>query len=164
MAHRWAIDAVDRMLQDIRENTSPFGGATIVFCGDMQQLLPVHRFAKDPAAYCVKTCTWFSASVPLMLSHNIRAHTDPEWAAFVAGVGQGSSVIFPRQCVVQDVDALILAVWPNGNFRVGDNRSILTMTREDAHRINQRIIQQFQGVADVSLSLDSALVRAAAYT
>jgi hypothetical protein len=164
MAHRWAIDAVDRMLQDIRENTTPFGGATMVFCGDMQQLLPVHRFAKDPAAYCVKTCTWFTSSVPLKLSDNIRAQTDPEWAAFVAGVGQGLPVIFPSHCVVPDVDALISAVWPNGDFCVGDSRSILTMTREDAHRINQRIINQFPGVADVSLSLDAALVRATAYT
>jgi hypothetical protein len=38
----------------------------------MQQLLPVHRFARDPAAYCIKTCAWFSSTVPLQLTVNVR--------------------------------------------------------------------------------------------
>ena len=42
------------------------------FTGDMQQLLPVHRFARDPAAYCIKTCAWFSSTVPLQLTVNVR--------------------------------------------------------------------------------------------
>ena len=54
MAHKWAIDAVDRLLRDIHGCHLPFGGRTVLFAGDMQQLLPVHRFAKDPAAYCFK--------------------------------------------------------------------------------------------------------------
>jgi hypothetical protein len=56
----------------------PFGGATTVFCGDMQQLLPVHRFAKDPAAYCIKMCPWWHQTVTLPLSQNVRAISDPE--------------------------------------------------------------------------------------
>jgi hypothetical protein len=35
-------------------------------------LLPVHRFARDPAAYCIKTCAWFSSTVPLQLTVNVR--------------------------------------------------------------------------------------------
>ncbi len=42
------------------------------FAGDMQQLLPVHRFARDPAAYCLKTCAWYGCTVPLQLILNIR--------------------------------------------------------------------------------------------
>jgi hypothetical protein len=38
----------------------------------MQQLLPVHRFARDPAAYCIKTCAWFCSTVPLQLTVNVR--------------------------------------------------------------------------------------------
>jgi len=40
MQHKYALEAVDRCLRDIRSSTNPFGGITIVF-GDFQQKLPV---------------------------------------------------------------------------------------------------------------------------
>ena len=158
MAHKWAIDAVDRLLRDIHGCHLPFGGRTVLFAGDMQQLLPVHRFAKDPAAYCFKTCCWYPLTKPLSLTVNVRAIADPTWAAFVDSVGKGSPATFPPECIVADVDALIAKVWPNGNFQVNTNRCILTMTREDAKVINQRIISQYIGDPDPALSLDTALV------
>lgn len=157
MCHRWAIDAVDRLLQDIRQCRAPFGGCTMVFCGDMQQLLPVHRFAKDSAAYCVKTCTWYSTVQPLHLTHNVRAITDPAWASFVANVGSGRPAVFPDGCIVADVAGLIAAVWPDGDFLQPGLRSILTMTRADAAAINNTIMAKFPGVMDMALSLDAAL-------
>jgi len=159
MAHKWAVDAVDRLLRDLHEVDAPFGGRTILFAGDMQQLLPVHRFAKDPAAYCFKTCAWFPLTKPLSLTVNVRAVADPMWAAFVASVGQGSPAVFPSECIVADVDALIAAVWPSG-FKVDTNCCILTMTRDDASMINQRITNAFVGDPDPALSLDTALVSA----
>jgi hypothetical protein len=160
MAHKWSLDAVDRLLRDIHEIDAPFGGVTMVLAGDMQQLLPVHRFAKDPAAYCIKMCTWYAQRAPLSLRHNVRAAEDPDWATFVAGVGRGLHPVFPASCCVPDLDALIAAVWPGGNFRVQDCCSILTMTREDAYNINKVIIDKFPGEPDYALSLDAALVSA----
>jgi len=160
MAHKWALDSVDRLLQDIHSNRAPFGGVTMVLSGDMQQLLPVHRFARDPAAYCIKACSWFSDRESMALGQNVRAADDPVWAAFVAGIGRGLPAVFPTQCMVADVDALLTAVWPGRNFRVSDVRSILTMTRDDAQNINKIILDQFPGVPDYALSLDAALVRA----
>jgi hypothetical protein len=157
MAHRWAIDAVDRLLRDVHERNVPFGGSTVVFCGDMQQLLPVHRFAKDPAVYCIRMCSWWSDVVPLQLIHNVRASADPEWAAFVAGVGEGRSAVFPEACVVLDVPTLIAAVWPEGDYLAPGQRSILTMTRSDAAAINLTIAAMCPGVADAALSMDAAL-------
>jgi hypothetical protein len=158
MAHRWAIDAVDRTLRDVRDHLNkPFGGATVIFCGDMQQLLPVHRFAKDPAVYCMKMCSWWSVAAPLKLVFNERASADPEWAVFVAGIGEGRSTAFPVACVVPDVTALIAAVWPDGDFLHPGQRSILTMTRSAAAAINHRIAALCPGVVDVALSIDAAL-------
>ena len=108
----------------------------------------------------VSTCSWFDQHVSLSLVRNIRAAEDPVWAAFVASVGRGAPAVFPSHCVVDNVDALISAVWPGGNFRVSDNRSILTMTRDDAATINKLIIERFPGVPDCALSLDTALVGA----
>jgi hypothetical protein len=72
MAHKWALDAVERLLRDILETDAPFGGVTMLFSGDMQQLLPVHRFSRDPAAYCFKTCGWYGCTVALQLTLNVR--------------------------------------------------------------------------------------------
>jgi len=41
MAHRHAIEAVDRTLQDLMNNTLPFGGKVVVLSGDFRQILPV---------------------------------------------------------------------------------------------------------------------------
>ncbi|XP_059629829.1 uncharacterized protein LOC132272752 [Cornus florida] len=41
MAKRYAIEAVDRTLQDLLSTTEPFGGKVAVFGGDFRQVLPV---------------------------------------------------------------------------------------------------------------------------
>jgi hypothetical protein len=92
-----------------------------------------------------------------------RALNDPVWAAFVAGIGQGQSAVFPATCVVADVNALIAAVWPGGSFKCDDNRAILTMSRDDAASINKRVMAEFVGEADIALSLDKALVFVCSY-
>ncbi len=130
---------MDRTLRDIKDQDRPFGGCTIVFVGDMQQLLPIHRFAKDPAAYCFKMCDWFSLTTALKLTVNIRVE-DAIWADFVAQIGLGSPACFPDHCACSTEDELLEAVWPNNDFSATGLRSILTMTRDDAHRINSKIM------------------------
>jgi hypothetical protein len=41
MQNRFAFEALDRTCQDIRNNEHSFGGITVVFGGDFQQILPV---------------------------------------------------------------------------------------------------------------------------
>ena len=41
MAPKYAFDAVDRLFQDLMRNNLPFGGKTVVLCGDFRQTLPV---------------------------------------------------------------------------------------------------------------------------
>jgi hypothetical protein len=129
------------MLRDIKDLDRPFGGCTFVFVGDMQQLLPIHRFAKDPAAYCFKMCNWFPLTTPLNLTVNIRVD-DANWSSFVAQIGLGSPARFPDHCACSTEDELLEAVWPNNNFSATGLRSILTMTRDDANRINSSIMQR----------------------
>jgi hypothetical protein len=114
----------------------------MVFVGDMQQLLPIHRFAKDPAAYCLKMCDWYPLVTILKLIVNVRVE-DETWAYFVAQIGSGSSACFPEHCNKSTEDELIEAVWPNNDFAAPGLRSILTMTREDCHRINNKILERY---------------------
>ncbi|SCZ87994.1 BZ3500_MvSof-1268-A1-R1_Chr2-1g04119 [Microbotryum saponariae] len=41
MAHRFAVEAVDRLLRDVRETEELFGGVATIFAGDFRQCLPV---------------------------------------------------------------------------------------------------------------------------
>ena len=41
MAHQYCFEVLDCTLQDVRNCQRPFGGLTIVFGGDFQQILPV---------------------------------------------------------------------------------------------------------------------------
>ena len=176
MAHKWAVDAVDRLLRDLHHNDRPFGGVSMLFVGDFRQLLPVHKFAPDPSSYCIKSCNWYASAVTLTLHANIRA-SDPDWASFVLNIGNGHTpVTFPNENLCSDADALLNAVWPethDGN-RFRGNRSILTTTRcfvfayisgvitlilhrEDAATINEKILALIPGVQDCAISLDEAL-------
>jgi hypothetical protein len=50
--HRYGPEAVDCMLQDIRNDSHPFGGVTTVFGGNFRQTLPVipHSSCPDTVA------------------------------------------------------------------------------------------------------------------
>jgi ATP-dependent DNA helicase PIF1 len=57
------FDLTDKVFRLIRRNNSPFGGVTLVICGDFMQLCPVEgRWAFMSAAYaaCKFTCVTFS--------------------------------------------------------------------------------------------------------
>ena len=158
MAHKWAVDAVDRMLQDIHNCKAPFGGVPMLFVGDFRQLLPVHRFAADPSAYCIKVAYWFSSSTIFELSSNIRA-IDASWADFVLGIGNGEDpIVFPAECCVKNVSELIDAVW-HDNFEASNcqGKAILTSTRADADAINSIILGKIPGVEDCALSHSQAV-------
>jgi PIF1-like helicase/Helitron helicase-like domain at N-terminus len=158
MAHKWALDSVDRLLRDLHNSDKVFGGVTMVLSGDMRQLLPVQRFAPDPAAFSLLTCSWFANTTNLFLNQNMRSADDVEWSEFVASIGNGCHAVFPAACVCESVDDLIAKVWPDGNFQVLGNRSILTLTREDARSMNLRILDAFPGEMDYAISKDAALV------
>ena len=54
MAHKYAIEALDRTLQDLRENKSPMGGVVFLMAGDFRQTLPV--IPKGTKADEIKAC------------------------------------------------------------------------------------------------------------
>ena len=41
MTHRHYFKALDRTFQDLRDSHKHFGGVTMIFAGDFQQILPV---------------------------------------------------------------------------------------------------------------------------
>lgn len=41
MAHKKSLEALDRTMQDFRNNSALFGGALVLLAGDFRQTLPV---------------------------------------------------------------------------------------------------------------------------
>ncbi|XP_023315517.1 uncharacterized protein LOC111693855 [Trichogramma pretiosum] len=68
MAHKKALEALDRTLQDLRENSSPFGGALILLSGDFRQTLPV--IPRSTPADELNACLNYKMIPPLSFSHN----------------------------------------------------------------------------------------------
>ena len=94
MSSRAIIDAVDRMLRDITGVDEPAGGKLLVFGGDLRQTLPVIRKGSraEIVANTIRQSTlWESGSITcLHLTHNRRAHEDPEWAEWLLQLGDGA--------------------------------------------------------------------------
>ncbi|XP_064621482.1 uncharacterized protein LOC135484172 [Lineus longissimus] len=75
MAHRTDYKAIDRTVQDIRDNQLPFGGIPTVLCGDFRQILPVVKNgtrANVVDATLRKSHLWPHVRV-LQLTTNMRA-------------------------------------------------------------------------------------------
>ncbi|KAF0729730.1 hypothetical protein AaE_009353 [Aphanomyces astaci] len=106
MMHRYYIEAVDRMLQDIMQNDRPFGGKVVIFSGDYKQLLPVlqHKTLLD----AVHATLPFSRQLwPLIENNKIKLtinmrlrsrglsdqdkHDVASFARFILSIGHGTA-------------------------------------------------------------------------
>lgn len=75
MTNRKAVKAVNRTLQDIRQNHRLMGGTTVLFWGDFRQTVPIAprgTRADEIAAYLKSSVLWRNISFTHQ-SVNIRA-------------------------------------------------------------------------------------------
>lgn len=74
MAHKKALEALDRTLQDLRDNTQPFGGALILLAGDFRQTLPIipRSTPADELNACLKMSNLWRHMRKLQLRTNMR--------------------------------------------------------------------------------------------
>ncbi|SGY17572.1 BQ5605_C015g07823 [Microbotryum silenes-dioicae] len=80
MAHRFAVEAVDRLLRDLRETEELFGGVTTVFAGDFRQCLPVVPKGTPGQivdASLIKADFWRNVRV-LRLTENMRLSSNAD--------------------------------------------------------------------------------------
>ena len=74
MAHKYAIKALDRTLQDLRGNNSPMGGVVFLMAGDFRQTLPVipKGTKADEIKACIKSSYLWPRVKKLKLETNMR--------------------------------------------------------------------------------------------
>ncbi|EPB68547.1 hypothetical protein ANCCEY_12359 [Ancylostoma ceylanicum] len=83
MAHKRALEALDRPLQDIRENNRLMGEAALVLAGDFRQILPVipRTTPADELNACLKASYLWRHVQKMTLSTNMRVHLKGDLSA-----------------------------------------------------------------------------------
>ena len=124
MTHRHCFEALDRTFQDLRNCQRPFGGMTMVFGGDFQQILPVipkGSRADIVGASLRKSHLWNNMTV-LKLRQNMRLQKSPQHALFaqwLLDVGHSRNldtnhtISLPSTMVTHDEDILINTIFPD---------------------------------------------------
>lgn len=102
MAHKKALESLDRTLQDFRDRNDPFGGAVILLAGDFRQKLPVipRSTPADEINACLKYPHLWSDVITMELSTNMRIHLLQENSAQnfseqLLRIGNGSFPVDP---------------------------------------------------------------------
>ena len=90
-------EAVSRTLQDILGNSKPFGGITVIFGGDFQQILPVILKGKkeDIVGATIQQLPLWQHVEILHLIQNMRlsrSQEDRDYAKWLAEVGHGHGI------------------------------------------------------------------------
>ena len=95
--HRYAIEALDRTLRDLKDTDQPFGGITLLMGGDFQQTLPIiPKGSREEIiqATITRSYLWHDINV-LHLHQNMRLRDDPEAESFskwLLMIGHGENI------------------------------------------------------------------------
>ncbi|XP_012856955.1 PREDICTED: ATP-dependent DNA helicase PIF1-like [Erythranthe guttata] len=177
MAKRWAIENVDKCLQDIMGNDKYFGGKVVVFGGDFRQVLPVVPRGTAHQTICaslVKSPLWGEMEKNSSKT-NMRAKTDSKFSELLLRIGNGEeptdtegNVKIPEEMIIHydndedSIHRLIMAIFPS----LGENshsagymtgRAILATRNEHVDKLNEKLISIFPGESREYHSYDEAI-------
>ncbi|UYV79530.1 hypothetical protein LAZ67_17003027 [Cordylochernes scorpioides] len=176
MAHKIALEALDRTLQDIRDDPQPMGGLVVLLAGDFRQTLPVvtRGTPADELNACLKSSYLWSHIVKMHLTVNMRVqlHNDTTAAQFadeLLKIGEGQletdsegNIQFSNTfCqVVESSESLYEKVFPN----IGVNylseewlcaHTILAPKNSTVLEINNTILNSIPGESKIYRSIDT---------
>jgi DNA replication protein DnaC len=162
MINRNVANVVDASFQDLHGNNLPFGGITVVFVGDFQQLPPVVPKGKGEHT-TMHRCDWYKRASVAKFTRNWRAVGNAQYAAWLERIGNGSevNVQLPAHCLSDTVNNLIFRVYGNADNIVADHdgKMILSLTVADARIINELVINMIPGPMDVAVANDAIPVQ-----
>ena len=168
MQHKYAVDAVNRTIQDLLGNNSPFGGITVLFGGDFRQTLPVipHGLRQQIVAASLRRSSIWQHIEIHYLHQNMRLDQTPEmevFAQWLLEVGAGTHLDNSDTISIPDnmlCDSLTEEIYPG--IQHGDkddqyfmDRSILACTNDTVRLLNSELLDMFPGDINLLLSADS---------
>ncbi|XP_037948346.1 ATP-dependent DNA helicase pfh1-like [Teleopsis dalmanni] len=176
MAHKRALEALDRTLKDLRNDSRCFGGALILLSGDFRQTLPVipKSTAADEINACLKSSNLWRYVKKLQLVTNMRVAlvndaSAEEFSKQLLLIGNGRVAVeessgliaFPSNFCnfVSSKDELINEVFPNiidnhKNKKWLSERAILAAKNKDVNDLSFVIQNQIVGTLHTFKSID----------
>ena len=171
---------MDRTCRDLLNSPHhPFGGITIVFGGDFQQILPVvHNGSRADIVFAslLQSTLWNGIEI-LRLVQNMRLVGDPSaqefsfWLLDIGhghGCGEDGTILLLQQMVSPDLDAFVAEIYPD----IGSNppppaeyflnRTILAPRNSDVDDLNNKLLSLMSGEEQVFHSADSVVQEAGA--
>ena len=174
MQHKYAVEAVNRTIQDLLGNNSPFGGITMLFGGDFRQTLPVipHGLRQQIVSASIRRSSIWDHVEMHYLHQNMCLEQSPDmqhFAHWLLQIGAGThldinsqSIQVPHNIICQDnsINSLIDHIYPGIQQGEKDDqhfldRSILACTNDIIKNINSQLLDMFPGEKHQLLSADS---------
>ena len=179
MAHKHSLEALDRSLKDIKDNTRLFGGALLLLSGDFRQTLPViprATYADEVNACLKESYLWRSVSkLSLTINMRVQLQNDPLASGFseqLLDIGNGKIQLyedtqfikFPENfCnMVATKDELINSIFPDLRYNYTNHewlreRASLAAKNLDVDAINFKIQQSLPGNEITFKSIDTVV-------
>lgn len=173
MNHKFAFEALDRTLQDLRHNSRLMGGVTVLLAGDFRQTLPVipRGTRADEVNASIKYSYLWPHIERLNLTTNmrVRIHGDENSALFstqLLDVGNGTAVgetdgviHLPFGNYVSIPDDLITTIFPDISVNFCDTnwlkgRAILAPHNVSVDAINKKLLDMLPGDEMTFKSID----------
>jgi ATP-dependent DNA helicase PIF1 len=179
MAHKKSLEALNRLLQDLRGNDTPFGNALILLAGDFRQTLPVisRSTPADEISSCLKYSSLWQHVKTLKLTTNMRVQLQNDRSAEVFAhqlleIGNGKvpvdrssglislphnfcNFVASKQNLIEKVFPNIQTNYKNHNWL--SERAILAPKNKDVHELNNIIQSSIQGDLFTYKSIDTAV-------
>ena len=173
--HRYCVEAVERTVTDIMNNTKLWGGKATCFGGDPRQTLPVVKRGGRAQIVnaCFKSSPLYEKTTDIKLNQNMRADLEEiEFSQYILRLGEGLEDVYadkgedtikiPDEYLVPNKEALIAAVFPNlaqGNQNHQEliDGTIYTPLNKNMTDTNNMCMALFPGVEKTYLSADSIL-------
>ncbi|XP_072395344.1 uncharacterized protein [Diabrotica undecimpunctata] len=176
MAHKRALEALNRTLKDLRNDWRCFEGAMILLSGDFRQILPVipRSTAADEINACLKSSNLWRYVKKLQLTTNMRVTllndtSAEDFSEQLLTIGNGQVPVdessglisFPNNFCnfVSSKDELINNVFPNiiSNYKNNEwlsERAILAAKNKDVDDLNYIIQNKIIGTMHSFKSID----------
>ncbi|KAF4530354.1 hypothetical protein B566_EDAN018479, partial [Ephemera danica] len=168
MAHIDLFQAVNRLLQDLMQNTLPFGGKVILLGGDFKQILPVVKHgsrASCVAALISKCPDLWQHFIILRLTQNMRTNpAEIEFSNWLLQVGTGmlntpqGTINIPANNIYSGTN-FIQQVFGEAIQGQGDlsKCAILCSSNHQALAVNEKVLEMLPGENHQYLSSDQVV-------
>ena len=180
MSHKHALEALNRTLQDLRNNQTIMGGVVVLLAGDFRQTLPVipRGTMADELKACLKASYLWRHVRKLELKTNMRVHLQGDvsagrFAEQLLAFGDGKVRADPTTGLidipsdfcnsVDSIEMLKNSVFPNIQQHFEDHRwlcerAILAPRNDSVNAINLQIQQELPGQVTSYKSIDTVVV------